>query len=1697
VVDLFARQARQTPDAAALLSAGAALTYRELDARTNRLARYLRSAGVGPETAVGVCFERSPAAIVAILGILKAGGAYVPLDPRLPAERLAFMLQDTAMPLVLTQAQWRDLAPGQGPAVLCLEELDAVLAAESPEPLADDAMPDQLAYVIYTSGSTGQPKGVQITRRNLAASTLARLAYYRDPVACFLLLSPFAFDSSVAGIFWTLCGGGALLLPEPGQEREPAQLVSLIERHQVSHMLCLPSLYALILAQAEPGSLAALRAVISAGEPCPQRLAAEHHAAVPGATLFNEYGPTEGTVWSTVQAADPSATAPHVPIGRPVPGVQAYILGPYGQPAPLMAPGELCVGGAGLARGYLGRPDLTAERFTPDPFHAVAGARLYRTGDLARYAPDGSIEFLGRIDHQVKIRGFRVELGEIEAVMRRHPAVADAAVIAHDAAGMPRLVGYAVPRAGQTLDVDELRAFMRSALADYMLPQLFVALDALPLTPNGKLDRRALPMPDAAQAVRERPFIAPRTGEERQLAAIWAEVLKIDQVGIHDDFFALGGHSLLAIQVISRIRQALETDISVRHLFEAPTVAALAATIGAARADQPGLGRPPLTAVSRDLPIAPSFAQEGLWFVHQLDPASSAYTIAYEVRLEGRLDDAALEQTFNALAQRHEALRTTFAVRDGRLAQVFNPRLAIPLPLIDLQPGDPAERESQARQLIDAETQRPFDLAHGPLFRTTLLRLGPQEHIVLVMVHHIVFDAWSLGVLVQEAAELYQAAVAGDPPAPPPLPIQYADFAHWERAWLRPQVIQGELEYWKNKLAGAPPVLELATDYPRPAVHSYHGTTQVFEVPAAIYHGLKRVSREHGATLFMTVLAAFNTLLYRYSGQDDISVGTPSANRNHVDIERVIGFFINTLVLRTDLGGEPSFSELLRRVKEVVLEAQDHQHLPFNQLVEHLQPRRSPQYTPLFQVMFAFLQNIPTEARLPDLHARFGKVKTGVAFDLTLNMEDTERGLLGEIEYNTDLFAGETISRMIEHLHILLAAIVADPGQSIAALPLLAESERRRLLVEWNATSQPVPAATVHALFEAQVARTPEATALELGERSWSYAELNRRANRLAHELRRRGIGPETLVGVCLERSPELMAAILGVLKAGGAYVPLDPAYPQERLEYLLGDSGAALLLTEAGLAERWSGAPPMLCLDSGWDGGDPQDDRDPGPAAGPADLAYVIYTSGSTGQPKGVLTPHRAVVNHMLAIAREYGLTAADRLLQLASMSFDVAVEECFPGWSQGATVVLHPGGALAGIDAMLGAIAAASISVVNLPTPYWHELVLRQAATRQELPPRLRLVVIGSDTALTERFAQWRELNGDRVRLINAYGPTETTITSTVLTVDGRLDPGRLGSTLPIGRPIANTQTFVLDSRGQPAPIGVAGELHIAGLGLARGYLNRPDLTAERFVPARFAAPGYDRLYRTGDRARVRADGTLEYLGRIDEQVKIRGFRIEPGEIEAALNQHPLIEQSAVIARADAAGERRLIAYVVAGADASLAAPALRAYLGAQLPQYMIPADFVFLTALPLTRHGKIDRRGLPAPDAAAETRATAYAAPRNAVEQIITGVCQQVLGVERLGIHDNFFDLGAHSLLLVRIHGELVAALQSAPAAARPLTIVDLFKYPTISDLARYLTEEQPEQPALDQSQQRGTNRAEALQRQKQLRQKRRGDTTPGKD
>ncbi|WP_458375708.1 non-ribosomal peptide synthetase [Pseudomonas pergaminensis] len=1623
---------QQTSDATALVWDGGSLTFAQLHTQANRLAHYLRDKGVGPDVCVAIAAERSPQLLIGLLAIINAGGAYVPLEPDYPAERLAYMLKDSGVHLLLTQTALLEQVPSaEGVCVIAMDSLH--LDSWPTQPPGLHLHGDNLAYVIYTSGSTGQPKGVGNTHAALAERLQWMQATYQlNETDVLMQKAPISFDVSVWECFWPLITGCRLVLAGPGEHRDPHRIAQLVQEHGVTTLHFVPPLLQLFIDEPLVAECTSLRRLFSGGEALPAELRNRVLTQLPAVQLHNRYGPTETAINVThwhcrVEDGERS------PIGRPLGNVICRVLDEQLNPLPLGVPGELCIGGIGLARGYLGRAGLTAERFVADPY-GEAGARLYRTGDRARWNANGVIEYLGRLDQQVKLRGFRVEPEEIEARMLALEGIAHAVVLVRDA----QLIGYYTAPA--ELDEQQVKTALAAELPEYMVPALLMRLDNMPLSPSGKLDRRALPEP--VWHVRE--HVEPETPLQQQIAAIWREVLGLPGIGLRDDFFALGGHSLLATQIISRTRQACDVELPLRTLFEASELGAFAEQVALIQASGQRNQQTAIAKVDRSQPVPLSYSQQRMWFLWQMEPDSPAYNVGGMARLRGVLDVGRFEAALQALIMRHETLRTTFPSVDGVAYQKVSPQTGLRMDWQDFSALSETERQPRLQQLADHEAHTPFNLETGPLLRACLVKAGEQEHYLVLTLHHIVTEGWAMDIFARELSALYEAFIDERDSPLAPLPVQYLDYSVWQRQWLESGERQRQLDYWTAQLGNEHPLLELPGDRPRPPVQSHQGELYRFDLSDDLAARVRAFNAERGLTLFMTMTATLAVLLYRYSGQTDLRIGAPVANRIRPESEGLIGAFLNTQVLRCQLTGQMNVAELFEQVRHTVIEGQSHQDLPFDHLVEALQPPRSAAYNPLFQVMcnvqrWEFQQSRQLAGMTVEYLANDARA---TKFDLNLEVTDLDHRLGCCLTYSTDLFDEPRIARMAEHWRNLLEALIANPHQRLSELPLLSAAEQRAVQDSLGIEAgEHRLDQCIHPLFSQQAAARGDAPALTFAGETLSYRELDARANRLAWMLRERGVGPQVRVGLALPRSLEMVIGLLAILKAGGAYVPLDPEYPLDRLHYMIEDSGIGLLLSDATMFAALGELPASVacwCL---------EDDL-PVLANYPADAlpfislpqhqAYLIYTSGSTGKPKGVVVSHGEIAMHCAAVIERFGMRADDCELHFYSINFDAATERLLVPLLSGAQVVLRAQGQW-DAEEICGLIRTHGINILGFTPSYGSQLAQWLATQQQTLP--VRMCITGGEALTGEHLQRIRAAFQPQV-FFNAYGPTETVVMPLASLAPEQLEEG--AASVPIGSIIGDRVAYILDADLALVPQGATGELYVGGAGLAQGYHQRPGMTAERFVADPFARKG-GRLYRTGDLVRQRADGLVEYLGRIDHQVKIRGFRIELGEIETRLLEHDAVREAVVLAL-DSPSGKQLVAYLVSDAEHGALRDALKAHLKAQLPDYMVPAHLIVLDSMPLTANGKLDRRALPQPDP--EANRQTYVAPRNELESTLAAIWCAVLNVQQVGLDDNFFELGGDSILSIQV-------VSRARQAGIHFSPRDLFQHQTVQTLAAVAT------------------------------------------
>jgi amino acid adenylation domain-containing protein len=1707
---LFEEQVERTPDAVAVVFDNQQLTYHQLNCRANQLAHYLHSLGVKPDTLVGICVERSLEMVVGLLGILKAGGAYLPLDPEYPPERLRFMLEDATVSVLLTQQQLIDKLPPNQAQVVFLDEAWSEIAQNNQDNPSSGVKAFHLANLIYTSGSTGRPKGVMVEHQGLC--NLAQAQKITFGLTCssrVLQFASFSFDASISEILMALFSGGTLYLGTKDSLLPGEPLIKQLRKHCITHITLPPSALAVMPVEELP----TLQTIIVAGEACPLELIKQWSV---GRNFFNAYGPTEASVCATIAKCTPEDEK--ISIGKAIANTQVYILDENLQPVPIGVPGELHIGGVGLARGYLNRPELTQEKFISNPFQRGRGAalrlrsvtegqgsrgetedqssnseRLYKTGDLARYLPNGDIEYLGRIDNQVKVRGFRIELGEIETALSQHGDVQTCCAIAHeDIPGEKRLVAYVVPypqvtcteQSRSTLTINQLRQFLKAKLPEYMVPNAFVVLESLPLTPNGKVDRRALPAPDL-HSEQKGKYVAPRTPIEEMLAQIWTQVLKLEQVGIDDNFFEVGGHSLLATQLLSRIRNIFKVELPLRELFAKATIAELARSLEQLQQQVLRLrsvqdlefSTPPILPRAKNTQLPLSYAQQRLWFLDQLQSLGGTYNIPLTLRLAGTLNQAALEKSLQEIIYRHEALRTNFITVDGQPIQIIREQeigrgqgaggreqgagsKRLPLSqltstpwtvsIVDLKhlstlvlsEAEVTEKEIALQQLVQKQAIQAFNLANEPLVRATLVVLSETEHALLVFIHHIVCDGWSMGVFVQELVALYNAYSQSQPSPLAPLPIQYADFAIWQRNWLQGDVLQSQLSYWQQQLANAPTLLSLPTDRPRGAVQTYHGAYQELALSKELSVALKQLSQKESVTLFMTLLAAFQILLWRYSGQDDICIGTPIANRNRAEIEGLIGFFVNTLVLRTRLDGNPSFSQLLSQVREVALGAYSHQDLPFEMLVEALQPERNLSHNPIFQVWFN-LQNLAnTQLELFGLSVEpISMSEAASKFDLSLYVAEYEQGITLQLLYNADLFTSERMVEMVQQFHHLLNQIVAEPDSAIASYSLV--TPQTRFLLPDPTTAIPQPEyELVTTTFTSWVNSTPEQPAVRQGSRTWNYRELSKSSQDLARVMLSHGIERGDVVAVYGTSSFGLIASAIAVLLSGGVLLTIDPQLPSQRQRLMLQEAKVKCILYVDSQypedREIWQSLT-VICInpDTAVAINYRQESSHPIllPEISANDAAYIFFTSGTTGVPKGVLGCHKGMAHFLNWQRQTFGINQKDRIAQLTGLSFDVVLRDIFLPLTSGATLCLPTPEDKLEPTKILGYLEREQISVLHT-VPSLAQSWLTSVPSEVSLH-NLRWLFLAGEPLKETLVLQWRDAFLQAGEIVNLYGPTETTLAKCYYQVPNEPTPG----VQPVGRTLPETQALVLSANGQLCGIGEAGEIVLRTPFRSLGYINALEEMRSRFVKNHFRNDERDLLYYTGDRGRYLPDGSLEILGRLDRQVKIRGIRIELGEIETVLAQHPFVHQTVVIAH-----EERLVAYIIPNQDSTPTISEIRRFLSTKLPQYMMPSSFVFLDSLPLTPNGKVDRRALPTPSNI--NNLDTFVEPRNQLELQLVQIWSKILKVDKVGVQDNFFDLGGHSLLAPYL------ITQIKQQFGKDVSLTSLFQNPTIEQLATIL-------------------------------------------
>ncbi|WP_372371491.1 amino acid adenylation domain-containing protein [Candidatus Uabimicrobium sp. HlEnr_7] len=1649
IQQLFEEQVEKTPENTAAIFGKEAISYRQLNYRINQLARYLMSLGVGPEVLVGICIERSIEMIVGLLGILKAGGAYVPFDPEYPQQRLAYIIEDTKSSIVLTQKNLLSKFSSYGIKCVCLDEDWSEIAKKKGNNVENIAGPENLVYVIYTSGSTGKPKGVM----SLSQGIINRIEWMqrvypfkKEEIACQKTV--LSFVDHVAEIFLPLLNGVPLVIISTEQAKDVDLLIKCLVQYHITRIVLVPSLLRVLLQNKQIEKLNKLTFVYCSGEILTLSLAQLFHKKLPNARLLNIYGSTEVHADATYYEVNQNLTTigydnrdqkfmrkQTVPIGKPIDNTQIYILNDNLEPLPIGISGELYIGGVGVAKGYLNQQQLTKTKFIANPYKS--GKRVYKTGDLARWLPDGNIEFMGRSDDQVKIRGFRIEIGEIETALLEHNAISNVVVVVRE--NIPQnkqLVAYIVYQENQKMSLSKLRLSLKEKLPEYMIPSYFIKLDKLPLTINGKVDRKALPIPDSSR-ISEQKYIPPRNEVEIKLVSMWQEVLRVKKIGIMDNFFELGGHSLLATQLISRVKETFTIEMSLRSLFAAPRISELAILIK----DSKKKCADAISVVNRNDSLYLSSAQKRMWFFNQLTPNSPVYNLPQSFLLRGRLRLEILQKSFNEIIRRHESLRTTFHKIEGRPTQVITAGQPIVINIEDFCQLSQQEKWEKAKISIEQHVLCPFDLSQGPLIRINLFKLGEEEHILLINMHHIVSDGWSLGIFMDEFKIFYEAFSKGENFPLADLQIQYTDFAYWQQNKLQGEIADKQIEYWKHNLANAPPLLNLPTDYPRPKIQKYQGIHENFIIDKELTDSLRNLSKNCSTTIFMTLLAGFKVLLYRYTNEKNICVGSPIANRNHLEIENLIGFFVNTLVLRTQIEQEMTFRQLLLQIKETCLAAYDNQDVPFEKLVNAIQPQRDMSYNPLFQVMFA-MENITQQTlQIEGLIVEPFEIDHKVAkFDISINLVETAGGMQGILQYNIDLFEQKTIKRMITHFYQILKAIASSPDILLDDIDILNPQQRNQLLMEFNNTQVRYPQhKTIHQLFEEQVEKTPNNIAIIFEDEKITYHQLNQRANQLAHYLISLGVESNVLVGICIERSIHMIVGLLGVLKAGGAYVPLDPDYPQQRLAYMIKDTNISLLLTEKSLPIHFSvDIVKCIYIDTNCQEIYREKVNNVTTGVRPENFSYVIYTSGSTGKPKGVIGNHKSSVNYFCSLIKHRFVDSEDTVLQIPSLSFDPSIRDICTPLLVGAKIVLLPTSRAKDSSYILTKITQHKISKILSIVPTLLDNILK-AALRYGLESNIQKIYVSGEKLEIATCALAAKVFAKKDVLVNIYGPTECTMTSTYYPVDVTNFSEEKIHSIPIGKPMDNVLLYVLNKKNKLCPIGVPGELHIGGVGVVSGYLNQKKLTTKKFITNPYKTG--ERIYKTGDLVRWLPDGNIEFLGRLDHQVKVRGFRIELGEIETVLLEHEIVKKVVVLAKEDTKS-KFLVAYIVSDENQNFASSTLRLWMKEKLPQYMIPAHFVIMEKFPLNPNGKIDRKALLVQDIL--TAEKKYIAPRNEIEKRLVKIWEDVLDIDKIGINDNFFEVGGHSLTAV----EIISKIREIFEIELPLK--ELFEKQTIKEL-----------------------------------------------
>jgi amino acid adenylation domain-containing protein len=1675
IAEIFKQQALSNPEAIAAVFRDQKITYKDLNKSANRLAWFLIERGIGPDALVCIFAERSINFLISVLGIFKAGGAYLPLDLLSPSARLHTVLEQSKSRFIITtEAESAALTKSLGemdekarPQIFLIEECLNQIFPDDDPPIRSG--PNDLVYVIFTSGSTGLPKGAMVEQKGMINHLYAKIKDLSLTASDRIVQNASqCFDISVWQFLAGLLAGGQIHIVDDDVAHDTEALLGYVKFNQISILEVVPSMLRTILDLINPSrndspQFSALRWMILTGEALPPRYCAEWFGLYPHIPMFNAYGPTECsddvTHYPIYEA--PTEDVVHMPIGYPVANMQLYLVEQQGEEfklCPVGASGELCVTGIGVGRGYINDDQRTKAAFFKDPFSENSDARLYRTGDLARYLPDGRIEFLGRIDSQVKIRGFRIELGEIEAILLRHEGVKECAVIVRSARQMQgklvareclaneeadrserkRLLAYLACR--EEISNLALRDFLQQYVPPYMIPEQFIRLDVLPLNANGKVDKNNLPEPENVRPDLDRPFVAPRNELEALIASVWQDQLSVDRIGVNDSFFDLGGDSLLAIQVLNRLRRATNANIAFRNFFEAGTVAGLARIIERSEKDASSLPLP-ISARAQSARYRLSVAQQRLWFLWKLEPDNPYYTFQGILNVKGELNLPVFRRAWHAIWERHEILRARFGIEDDRPFQVFDDCEGFDPLFISLAHLPEAERHQAVRNRARAEAERAFDLDEGKLFRIQLFKLSETEHIALLTMHEIILDGWATCVMIRELGELYNGFIKGEESPLPDLMVKFSDFVLWEGENLQRDALKEQEDYWREKLAGELPILDLAADRPRPMSPTFLGRSLGVLLDADLSNQIHRLSRQESTTLFVVILAAFYKMLHLYTGQDDLIIGAPLANRNHKDTEDIVGFFLNMLAFRTDLSGDPSFIDLIRRVRETVTDGITRSDYPFIWLLETVSAVRNPGIAPVFQVMLNMLSFPQVTLQYDDLEMGFRELETGYTkYDLSLYAQEQGDRIYLQLSYLTDLFDDEAADRILSNMVAFLNSAIGNPAARMSHLEVLTEAEKKTILLDFNFnnTAQDLDfSKCIHELFQLQAEKTPGQTALIFDGRRLDYSELNARANQLANYLRGRGVGPEMAVAVCLERSFDTIIALLGIIKAGAYYVALDPDYPQLRLNKMLQDTAAPILLLHKNTDQFEDYGGEKIHLDD-WTQLEKEDISNVLCLSTPDNLLNVVYTSSTTGNPKGAFITMKSVLNRLFWMWEAYPFQPDDVAVLQKSIALVAATWECFGALLKGIPTLILSREDLLDPQELWSKLVTERVSYL-LASPALLQGVIDQAESHPSEWTTLRLATTSAEPISVTMATEWNKLF-PQAPLLNLYGSTECSSNVTAYNTEG-ISPD--AARVLVGKPLANIRVHIVNEQLGLVPIGGKGEMLVSGECLARGYLNLPELTAARFIPDPFSDRPGSRLYRTGDVVRYCADGNIELLGRKDNQIKVRGFRVELDDVEAAVLRHPAVKKCAVRVYQDQGGRNRLAAYLIA--DNGMSFSIIRSFLRERLPEYMIPSDFVMVDSLPLTPAGKVDRRALPLPDRTRPDLDSTFVAPRTDTESLIAKIWSQILGVEQVGVYDNFFDLGGHSLMAIQI----LSRLRNIANVEIPLRA--MYETPTIANLA----------------------------------------------